>query len=68
MMVAGVSVYWSKFNLKSSELIRNGKPVSKDIHSREHTFLAVIADRMVGRFQRVVTSDRFAVSAPENAP
>ncbi|MEN9401956.1 MAG: hypothetical protein RL091_659 [Verrucomicrobiota bacterium] len=69
MMVAGVSVYWKKLDLKSPHVIRAGQQVEKDPQWREHTFLAVMAeDRLVSRFSRVVQTDRFVVTSEQTAP
>lgn len=61
MMIAGVAVYWSVFDLQSPKVVREGRLEAKYPEWRKDTFLAMVVDRDVGRFDRVVLAEKFEV-------
>jgi hypothetical protein len=62
MAIAGVSLYWSVFDLKSPKTLREGKLVAKYPEWQSDTFLAMIVEREVGRFDQTVRVEKFEVT------
>jgi hypothetical protein len=61
MVIAGVSLYWTVFDLKSPKSFRDGKMVSKYPEWQKDTFLAMVVEREVGRFDQTVKVEKFEV-------
>ncbi len=62
MVIAGVSLYWSVFDLKSPKVFRDGKMVAKYPEWQKDTFLAMVVEREVGRFDQTVKVEKFEVT------
>ncbi len=62
MVIAGVSLYWSVFDMKSPKVFRDGKMVAKYPKWQKDTFLAMVVEREVGRFDQTVEVEKFEVT------
>jgi hypothetical protein len=67
MVIAGVSIYWTVFDLKSPKVYRDGKMVAKYPDWQKDTFLAMVVEREVGRFDQTVRVEKFEVTTEPNS-